>query len=212
MSRLQFSTRLRRRKQFRQKTLNNVVLFLVALIPIYPAFGSYMQDYTGAIVRGQYDKSTIIDSYDDTTGQSTYDILNVVDNNAPAPTGDDTSTSIPVQEVPITQQPPAEKIVEENEKPAPALVDKKRPLYMTHVVQKGDTLSTIAQKYSLSVETLRSMNNISGTHLSVGKKLLIPRISGVEYVIQKGDTLSTIAQKYGIEDSKNILIANDMSS
>ena len=47
----QFSTLLRRRKKFRQKTLNNVVLFLVVLIPIYPVFGSYMQDYTGAIVR-----------------------------------------------------------------------------------------------------------------------------------------------------------------
>jgi hypothetical protein len=38
MTRKQFSTRLRRRKQFRQKTLNNLVLFFVALIPIYPAF------------------------------------------------------------------------------------------------------------------------------------------------------------------------------
>ncbi len=185
MSRLQFSTRLRRRKQFRQKTLNNIVLFVVALIPIYPAFGSYMQDYTGAIVRGQYDKNTILDSYDDTTGQSTYDILNVVDNSSPADTGT-SATSIPVATVPTTPSVP-EKIVEieKEEKPLPIPVDKKRSLYMTHLVQKGDTLSTIAQKYNLSIETLRSMNNISGTHLSVGKKLLIPRISGVDYVVQK---------------------------
>lgn len=46
-----FSTRLRRQKQFRQKTLSNVALFLVALVPIYPAFGSYMQGYTGVVVR-----------------------------------------------------------------------------------------------------------------------------------------------------------------
>ena len=110
MARNQFSTRLRRRKQFRQKTLNNIVLFVVALIPIYPAFGSYMQDYTGAIVRGQYDKNTILDSYDDTTGQSTYDILNVVDNSSPADTGT-SATSIPVATVPTTPSVP-EKIVE----------------------------------------------------------------------------------------------------
>jgi hypothetical protein len=40
-----------------------------------------MQDYTGAIVRGQYDKSSIIDAYDGTTGEESYDILQIVDTN-----------------------------------------------------------------------------------------------------------------------------------
>mgnify|MGYP006321228907 FL=1 len=203
MSRLQFSTRLRRRKQFRQKTVNNIVLFFVALIPIYPAFGSYMQDYTGAIVRGEYDQNTILDSYDGSTGQSTYNILEIVDTEGPSP--------VATASIPVTPQPVVVPVQKE-EKPTPQPVDKKRSLYVTHTVKKGDTLSTIAQKYTLSSDTLRSINNITGTHLSIGQKLVIPRINGVEYVIQKGDTLSTIAGKYGINDTNNILVANDMSA
>lgn len=201
MSRLQFSTRLRRRKQFRQKTVNNVVLFFVALIPIYPAFGSYMQDYTGAIVRGQYDQNTIIDSYDGTTGESTYNILEIVDTEEPDP--------VVVAPVPVNPTPVVAPDV--GERPTPQ-IDKKRSLYTTHTVKKGDTISTIAEKYSFSTETIRSINNLSGTHLSIGQKLVIPRINGVQYTIQKGDTISTIAQKYGINDSNTILIANDMST
>lgn len=201
MSRSQFSTRLRRRKQFRQKTLNNVVLFLVALIPIYPAFGSYMQDYTGAIVRGQYDKSTIIDAYDGTTGQESYDILDVVDtsnvNTPETPTEQPEPENIP----PVVVQKPVEVQPIEN---------KKRLLYTTHIVARGDTLSTIAEKYGVSTTALREENNIRGTHLSINQKIIIPRINGIQYVIKKGDTLGTIAQKYGIADANSILLANDI--
>lgn len=70
-----FSTRLRRQKQFRQKTLSNVAFFLVLLVPIYPVFGSYMQSYTGVVVRGEYDRSTILASYDWETGESTSDFI-----------------------------------------------------------------------------------------------------------------------------------------
>lgn len=202
MPRSQFSTRLRRRKQFRQKTLNNIVLFLVVLIPIYPAFGSYMQDYTGAIVRGQFDKTTIIDAYDGTTGQESYDILDVVDtSNVPMITETQPVQPEPQPEPVILIQKPIEQ---------QPIQDKKRALYVTHTVARGDTLSTIAEKYGVSTSTLRETNNIRGTHLSINQKIVIPRINGLQYTIKKGDTLSTIAQKYGIADSNTILIANDM--
>lgn len=70
-----FSTRLRRQKQFRQKTLSNLALSLILLVPIYPVFGSYMQSYTGVVVRGEYDRSTILASYDWETGESTSDFI-----------------------------------------------------------------------------------------------------------------------------------------
>lgn len=196
----QFSTRLRRRKKFRQKTLNNVVLFLVVLIPIYPVFGSYMQDYTGAIVRWEYDKSTIIDAYDGTTGKETYDILEIVDSWETLPPVPVEPIAPPISE-PV-QVPPVEPNI-------PA-VDKKRPLYATHTVSRGDTISTIAQKYSISSDALRNANWLTGTFLSLNQKLVIPRINGVKYTVQKGDTLSVIATKYGIANAENILLANDM--
>ncbi len=202
MKNTQFSTRLRRRKQFRQKTLNNLVLFFTVLIPIYPVFGSYMQDYTGAIVRGEYDRSTIIDAYDGTTGEGTFDILEIVDNP---------DISEPIAVIP-EPQPIAPSPLPPNPAEKPDLVDKKRPLYMTHTVVRGDTIGTIAQKYGISVDTLRTTNNLSGNLISLNQKLVIPRINGVKYTIKKGDTLSTIAQKYGVANTQNILIANDMQT
>lgn len=82
---------------------------------------------------------------------------------------------------------------------------------MTHTVVRGDTISTIAQKYGIPIATLRTMNNLNTDILSINQKITIPRINGVQYAIQKGDTLSTIAQKYGISDINTILVANDMS-
>lgn len=70
-----FSTRLRRQKQFRQKTLSNLAFLLILIVPIYPVFGSYMQSYTGVVVRGEYDRSTILASYDWETGESTSDFI-----------------------------------------------------------------------------------------------------------------------------------------
>jgi len=43
-----------------------------------------------------------------------------------------------------------------------------------HTVEKGDTLFSIAQKYDLEVETLKSANELSSANLSIGQKLHIP--------------------------------------
>jgi N-acetylmuramoyl-L-alanine amidase len=43
-----------------------------------------------------------------------------------------------------------------------------------YVVQAGDTLSTIAQRYEVSLETLRAANDLSGDMLMVGHTLRIP--------------------------------------
>ena len=43
-----------------------------------------------------------------------------------------------------------------------------------HIVSRGDTLSTIAQRYQVSVANLKLSNNLSSSKLRVGKILLIP--------------------------------------
>lgn len=194
-----FSTRLRRQKQFRQKTLSNVALFLVALVPIYPAFGSYMQGYTGVVVRWEYDRSTILASYDWETGESTSDFIQDLIDTPP-------ETTLIAPEAPLPLPPT-------NTSPIPTEVpkDPKRSLYVTHTVVKWDTLWTIAQKYDIPLATLRTMNNLGTDILSIRQKITIPRINGVQYAVQKGDTLSTIAAKYGIKDTNLILLANDMN-
>jgi len=45
--------------------------------------------------------------------------------------------------------------------------DKPRDIIEEYTVQSGDTLSSIAQKYGISVETIQWANNMSGVHLSL---------------------------------------------
>ncbi|HIV41997.1 MAG TPA: LysM peptidoglycan-binding domain-containing protein [Candidatus Mediterraneibacter guildfordensis] len=78
------------------------------------------------------------------------------------------------------------------------------PQYITYVIQPGDTLSGIAQKYGTTVNALAKLNGISDPDkIYAGRTIRVPEngssgSSGpVYYTIRPGDTLSGIAQKYG---------------
>ncbi len=49
---------------------------------------------------------------------------------------------------------------------------------LQYVIVRGDTLSQIAQRYNVSMSSLRSTNNLSGNTLKVGQKLRIPVLAG----------------------------------
>jgi len=65
----------------------------------------------------------------------------------------------------------------------------------SYIVQRGDTLYGIANKYGVSVNELMEYNNLSTTTLSVGQQLNIPN-NNVIYTVTAGDTLYAIAQRY----------------
>jgi murein DD-endopeptidase MepM/ murein hydrolase activator NlpD len=44
-----------------------------------------------------------------------------------------------------------------------------------HVVQKGETLTSIAKNYSVTIAELRKANNLTSDTLKVGQKLVIPK-------------------------------------
>lgn len=69
-----------------------------------------------------------------------------------------------------------------------------------HTVVSGDTLSSIAALYGVSVRTLLWENNISEESvLRVGRVLTIPAVDGVTHIAADNETLSGIAQKYKVE-------------
>ena len=76
----------------------------------------------------------------------------------------------------------------------------------TWTVQKGDTLTSIARHHEVSVEDLRSWNDISGDVIRTGQKLLL-RPATRAYRIRKGDTVSGIAAREKVE-VKAILALN----
>ena len=69
-----------------------------------------------------------------------------------------------------------------------------------YIVQRGDTLSALARRYGVTVQTLMAYNSLSSTNIDVGQRLLIPGQSTPTYpithIVQRGDTLSKIAQRY----------------
>lgn len=69
----------------------------------------------------------------------------------------------------------------------------------TYVVESGDTLSTIAARYGVSVNTLLWANNLTvRSVLKPGVELTILPTSGVMHTVKSGDTLTKIAGKYGV--------------
>ncbi len=81
-----------------------------------------------------------------------------------------------------------------------------------YVVESGDNLSTIAQRFNISLNSLLWANDLNkNTVLGLGKKLIIPPISGVIYHVKSGDTISNIAQTYKGKTSE-ITAFNGLSS
>ena len=66
----------------------------------------------------------------------------------------------------------------------------------TYTVSKGDTLYSIAKKFTTSVSKLKEVNNLMNNMLSIGQKLIIPIEKESTYVVKAGDTLYSIARKY----------------
>ena len=69
-------------------------------------------------------------------------------------------------------------------------------LVNSYIVEKGDTLYSIAKKFDISVNRLKEYNNLSNNLLSVGQKLLIPIEDDTTYVVKKGDTIYSIAREF----------------
>ena len=74
-----------------------------------------------------------------------------------------------------------------------------------YIVKPGDTLYSIGKRYGLSVDELKSINNLNNNTLSIGQELsLIKKDDNEEnindeiYIVQKGDSLYGIAKKYGV--------------
>lgn len=89
-----------------------------------------------------------------------------------------------------------------------------------YIVQKGDSLWSIANKYGITVDKLKDMNNLSSNMITVGQRLLVKDTSsspdvGVYYTVKSGDTLYGIAKQYGlsVDDLKkmNNLTSNTLS-
>ena len=71
-----------------------------------------------------------------------------------------------------------------------------RDKIIQYQVAEGDTVSSIAEKFAVSPDTIRWQNNLTKDRIKVGDTLEILPVAGMAHKVQKGDTVYSIAKKY----------------
>ncbi|MBU1890925.1 peptidoglycan DD-metalloendopeptidase family protein [Patescibacteria group bacterium] len=89
--------------------------------------------------------------------------------------------------------------------PTTDLGDRVRDVVEYYIVEQGDTISTIAEDYNVSTNTILWENKLGEKdYIKPGDKLTILPMSGVSHQVKNKDTISSIASKYKIEADKII--------
>ncbi len=73
------------------------------------------------------------------------------------------------------------------------------PGTITYVVQPGDSLWIIAQRYGTTVDAIKRLNGLSGDMLNIGQVLKIAAGQApgyIEYTVRAGDTLWLLSRRY----------------
>ena len=111
-----------------------------------------------------------------------------------------------------------------------AIPQGERVTWERYKIRQGDTLSTIAQKYKMSVASLQAINKVKGSRIRAGKTLLVPVASKdsnfysmseqqrlkkrrddsartasgekIDYMVRKGDSLWSIAKEFQVSATK----------
>jgi murein DD-endopeptidase MepM/ murein hydrolase activator NlpD len=81
-----------------------------------------------------------------------------------------------------------------------------------YTVENGDTISSIANKFHISINTILWANNLNGYSLiRPGDHLDILPISGTTYLVKSGDSVGKIARLFGVE-ADDILKYNNVGN
>jgi len=85
-------------------------------------------------------------------------------------------------------------------------------IILEYIVESGDTLGSIAEKFNISLNTVLWANNLNqNSIIQPGQKLVIPPVTGVIHYVKEGDTISEIAAKYKGK-VEEIMAFNELSS
>ena len=80
-----------------------------------------------------------------------------------------------------------------------------------YTVRQGDTISSVAKMFSVSVNTILWANDLtSKSALRAGQTLVILPVTGITYTVKKGDSIQSIAKQLHA-DVEDILNYNDLT-
>jgi len=97
-----------------------------------------------------------------------------------------------------------------------AIPETKRVLWRYYKVQSGDTLAGIARKYKTTERAISSANNLEGSQIATGSKLVIPANGPVpvegkglaysrhptRYKVRRGDSILSVADDFSVPPEK----------
>jgi LysM repeat protein len=71
----------------------------------------------------------------------------------------------------------------------------------TYTVQSGETLTSIATKFGVTVSQLRWSNSdlFSNDAVATGQQIVIPPVPGIVYTVKSGDTLAALGTTYSVD-------------
>lgn len=82
----------------------------------------------------------------------------------------------------------------------------------TYVVEENDTLSSIAELFGVSLDTLLFANKLTARSvIRPGDIIAVLPVNGVSHAVAKGDTVSSLARKYNAS-ADDIIAYNNLSS
>ena len=79
---------------------------------------------------------------------------------------------------------------------------KPRDKIVDYEVLGGDTLASIAEKFDVSVDTIKWANNLKSDVIKPGQIVKVPPITGVVHKVGSGENIYTIAKKYSTDAQK----------
>jgi len=88
----------------------------------------------------------------------------------------------------------------ENPQTATLVSNKPRAEIIEYTVQPGDTVSEIALKFDVSIDTIRWANDLSSiSAIKPGQRLKILPVTGIAHKVKKGETVYSIAKRYSVD-------------
>lgn len=177
--------------------LSNIVILIVILVFIVAAPTNDSIKSSTSLSLSSDGSSVVSDPLDQLASANIALTVAEVDN---LPEETPISNQAESQQAELSQASTSDNVVSEPQVVQTAL--KSRADIFTYVTQPGDTVSSLADKFGITSDSILWSNNLSSSILSPGTTLVIPPITGIVYTVKSGDTLTSIAQKYNVNEAQ----------
>ncbi|HSX31440.1 MAG TPA: LysM peptidoglycan-binding domain-containing protein [Candidatus Saccharimonadales bacterium] len=193
--RLQISSRLQ--KSLRQKSSRKRLIrygLIAANVLVLGAVVTFVvtsshTDHTGASGSLASDQAT-----NPVDGLTSYDIAANVARMANLPEGTPINNQAQSAQATIEVSTSDTAVVSKPQIVATSL--KSRNDIQTYVVTTGDTISSIAQRFGITSNSIKWSNGLTSDTVALGTKLTIPPMNGLVYTVKSGDTVQSLATKF----------------